>query len=160
LPLSGWQSFGAEEWPLWQQAADVLWHLTLPLLVGLVGGLAGLARFVRSGMAETLAADYILTARAKGAAPRRVLVRHGLRNALLPVITILGLSVPGLIGGSVIMESLFGLPGMGQLFFNASLMRDYPTLMGLLTIGAVLTLLGNLLADVAYALADPRIRVK
>jgi peptide/nickel transport system permease protein len=160
LPLAGMASFGAENMPFFARMADTTWHLTLPILVSVIGGVAGLARFVRSGMAEVIVADYMLTARAKGAKPARVLVRHGLRNALLPVITLLGLSVPGLIGGSVILESLFSLPGMGQLFFNASLMRDYPTLMGLLTIGAVLTLLGNLLADVAYALADPRIRLK
>jgi peptide/nickel transport system permease protein len=88
-----------------------------------------------------------------------VICRHALRNALLPVITILGLSVPGLIGGSVIFETIFAIPGMGQLFYMSAMARDYPVIMGILLIGAVLTLLGNLLADISYALADPRIRV-
>lgn len=158
VPLSGLQSFGAEKWGWWARSADILWHLALPLGVGLVGGVAGICRFVRGSMIETLRQDYILTARAKGAAERRVLRRHALRNALLPVVTILGLSVPGLIGGSVIMESLFALPGLGQLFYTAVMMRDYPVIMALLTLGAVLTLLGNLLADVGYALVDPRVR--
>ena len=157
VPLSGLQSFGAESWPWWQRWPDMMWHLALPLGVGLVGGLTGIVRFVRGSMIETLQQDYILTARAKGASERRVLNTHALRNALLPLVTILGLSVPGLIGGSVIMESLFALPGLGQLFFNAVMMRDYPVIMALLTLGAVLTLVGNLLADVAYAWVDPRV---
>lgn len=157
VPLSGLMSFGAESWPWWQRWPDVLWHLALPLGVGLVGGLAGITRFVRGSMIETLKQDYILTVRAKGAAERRVLMGHALRNALLPLVTILGLSVPGLIGGSVIMESLFALPGLGQLFFNAVMMRDYPVIMALLTLGALLTLIGNLLADIAYAYVDPRV---
>lgn len=157
VPLSGLQSFGAEQWPWWQRWPDMLWHLALPLAVGLVGSIAGITRFVRGSMIETLRQDYILTARAKGAKESRVLRLHALRNALLPVITILGLSLPGLIGGSVIMESLFALPGMGKLFFDAVMMRDYPVIMALLTLGAGLTLLGNLLADVAYGWADPRV---
>jgi len=88
----------------------------------------------------------------------QVIYRHALRNALLPVITILGLSVPGLIGGSVIFETIFAIPGMGKLFYDGVMMRDYPLIMGILVIGAVLTLIGNLLADIGYALADPRIR--
>lgn len=159
LPLSGLQTFGAEHWPWHQRYADLAWHLTLPILVGLVGGAAGLSRFVRGSLIDAMQADYILTARAKGAKESRVWTHHGLRNALLPVITILGLSVPGLIGGSVILESLFAIPGLGQLFYTAVMMRDYPVIMALLTGGAVLTLLGNLLADIAYAYADPRVRL-
>ena len=86
--------------------------------------------------------------------------RHALRNALLPVITLLGLSVPGLIGGSVIFETIFSIPGMGQLFWQSAMSRDYPVIMGMLVIGAILTLFGNILADISYAMADPRIRVK
>ena len=160
LPLSGLTSYGAENWPWPAYLLDLSKHLALPLGVGLIGSIAGLTRFVRGNMVETLQADYILTAKAKGARPGRVLTRHALRNALLPVITILGLSLPGLLGGSVIMESLFALPGLGQLFYGAVMMRDYPTVMALLTGGAVLTLLGNLLADMAYAWADPRIRLR
>ena len=102
--------------------------------------------------------DYILTARAKGLPPSLIIRRHALRNALLPVITLLGLSVPGLIGGSVIIESIFALPGLGQLFYAAVMARDYTMIMGNLVLGAVLTLAGNLLADIGYGLADPRIR--
>jgi len=113
---------------------------------------------MRSSMLEVLRQDYILTARAKGLPARTVIFRHAMRNALLPVITLLGLSVPGLIGGSVIIESIFALPGLGQLFYQAVMSRDYPLIMGSLVLGAVLTLLGNLLADMGYGLADPRIR--
>ena len=111
-------------------------------------------------MLEVIRQDYITTARAKGLSENKVIYKHAMRNALLPVITLLGLSVPGLIGGSVIFENIFGIPGMGQLFYQAVMMRDYPVIMGILTIGAILTLLGNLLADIGYALADPRIRAK
>jgi peptide/nickel transport system permease protein len=109
-------------------------------------------------MLEVIRQDYITTARAKGLATRTVIFKHAMRNALLPVVTILGLSVPGLIGGSVIFETIFAIPGMGQLFYTSVMARDYPTIMGILVIGAVLTLIGNLIADLSYALADPRIR--
>jgi peptide/nickel transport system permease protein len=114
---------------------------------------------MRANMLEVIRQDYILTARAKGLSERQVIYKHALRNALLPAITILGLSVPGLIGGSVIFETIFAIPGMGQLFYMSVMARDYPTVMGILLIGAVLTLLGNLIADVSYAVADPRIRI-
>jgi peptide/nickel transport system permease protein len=104
--------------------------------------------------------DYIRAARAKGLPESRILFHHGVRNALLPLITILGLSLPDLIGGSVIAETIFSIPGMGRLFYEAVMARDYPVVMALVTIGAFLTMLGNLLADVAYAYADPRIRVE
>ncbi len=110
-------------------------------------------------MLEVIRQDYITTARAKGLSERVVIYKHALRNALLPVITILGLSVPGFIGGSVIFETIFAIPGMGQLFYAAVMSRDYPVVMGILYIGAILTLFGNLIADISYALADPRIRV-
>ena len=111
-------------------------------------------------MLEVVRQDYITTARAKGLSERKVIYKHALRNALLPVITLLGMSIPGLIGGSVIFENIFSIPGMGQLFFQSVMMRDYPVIMGILTIGAILTLLGNLLADIGYAVADPRIRTR
>ena len=114
---------------------------------------------MRSNMLEVIRQDYITTARAKGLPERTVIYKHALRNAMLPVITLLGLSVPGLIGGSVIFETIFSIPGMGQLFYMAVMARDYPVVIGILVIGAVLTLIGNLLADVFYALADPRIRL-
>jgi peptide/nickel transport system permease protein len=109
-------------------------------------------------MLEVIRQDYITTARAKGLPEGTVIFKHALRNALLPVITMLGLSLPGLIGGSVIFETIFAIPGMGQLLWWAVMGRDYPVVMGELVIAAFLTLLGNLLADVGYALADPRIR--
>lgn len=158
FPIAGLKSLGFEylSWP--RQIWDVVHHLILPVFVSAFGGLAGFSRYMRSNMLEVIRQDYILTARAKGLSERAVIYRHALRNALLPVITILGLSVPGLIGGSVIFETIFAIPGMGKLFYDGVMMRDYPLIMGILVIGAVLTLVGNLIADVSYALADPRIR--
>ncbi len=158
LPLSGLTSLDFAQFSWVEKSLDISRHLLLPILVGLVGSIAGTSRFLRSSMLEVLQQDYITTARAKGLPERIVIGRHALRNALLPVITMLGLSVPGLIGGSVIIESIFALPGLGQLFYNAVMARDYPLIMGNLVLGAVLTLLGNMLADAGYALADPRIR--
>jgi len=159
LPISGIRSLNYEYLPPVASFWDFIKHLILPVLLSAFGGLAGLSRYMRANMLEVIRQDYILTARAKGLSERQVIYKHALRNALLPVITILGLSVPGLIGGSVIFETIFAIPGMGQLFYMAVMARDYPVVMGILFIGAVLTLLGNLLADVSYALADPRIRV-
>jgi peptide/nickel transport system permease protein len=113
---------------------------------------------MRSAMLNVIEQDYITTARAKGLPERLVIMKHALRNALLPLITLLGFSLPGLIGGSVIFETLFAIPGMGQLFYQSVMARDYPVVMGILLIGALLTLIGNLLADLCYAVADPRIR--
>lgn len=158
LPISGIRSFGYEYLSAGGKIIDVLSHLILPVFISAFGGLAGFSRYMRSNMLEVVRQDYILTARAKGLRERTVILKHALRNALLPIITILGLSVPGLIGGSVIFETIFSIPGMGKLFYDGVMMRDYPLIMGILVIGAVLTLLGNLLADICYALADPRIR--
>lgn len=159
LPISGFRSLNYASLTPFQQVVDVSKHLILPIFVSAFGGLAGMSRYMRSNMLEVIRQDYITTARAKGLTEGAVIFRHALRNALLPVITILGLSVPGLIGGSVIFETIFAIPGMGQLFYQSVMMRDYPTIMGILVIGAVLTLLGNLLADLLYSWADPRIRV-
>jgi peptide/nickel transport system permease protein len=158
LPISGLTSLNFAQLSFWQKVQDLGAHVTLPVLVAAFGGLAGMSRYMRGNMLEVIRQDYITTARAKGLPERVVIFKHALRNALLPVITILGLSVPGLIGGSVIFESIFAIPGMGQLFYGAVMARDYPLVMGELVIGAVLTLLGNMLADVGYALVDPRIR--
>ncbi len=159
LPISGIRSLNYDYFPPGMVFLDVVKHLILPVTLSAFGGLAGLSRYMRSNMLEVIRQDYIMTARAKGLSERKVIYKHALRNALLPIITILGLSVPGLIGGSVIFESIFAIPGMGQLFYMSVMARDYPVVMGILLIGAVLTLLGNLIADVSYALADPRIRV-
>ena len=158
LPISGlhalhWETLGPAE-RFW----DLARHLVLPVLVAALGGIAGISRFMRTGMLEALAAEHTRTMRALGVPEWRVRYIYALKNALLPIITILGLSVPGLIGGSVIVEQLFSIPGMGLLFYQAVMMRDYPLVMGITVIGAVLTLLGNLLADLAYAWADPRVR--
>jgi len=158
LPISGLQSIGHEHLQWLGQTLDTLKHLILPVFISGITGLAGISLFVRNGMLEVLHQDYITTARSKGLSENRVIYGHALRNALLPLITIFGLSIPGLIGGSVIAESIFAIPGMGKLFYDAVLMRDFPVIMGILTIGALLTLIGNLLADVAYAWADPRVR--
>lgn len=159
LPISGIRSPNYEYLPAWQSFLDFVKHLILPVLLAAFGGLAAYSRYMRSNMLEVIRQDYIVTARAKGLSERVVIFKHALRNALLPLITILGLSVPGLIGGSVIFETIFAIPGMGQLFFQSVMSRDYPVVMGILVIGAVLTLIGNLIADVAYGLADPRIRI-
>lgn len=158
LPISGIHSLGYEHMSWLARWWDVGRHLAIPVFISTLGGLAGISLFVRNGMLEVLHQDYITTARAKGLPENTVVYRHALRNALLPLITLLGLSIPGLIGGSVIAESLFAIPGMGKLFYDAVLMRDFPVIMGILTIGAALTLIGNLLADIAYAWADPRVR--
>jgi peptide/nickel transport system permease protein len=160
LPISGLKSLNYEYLGLWGKTVDLGRHLILPVLLSAFGGLAGLSRYMRSNMLEVIRQDYILTARAKGLPERVVIYKHALRNALLPVVTVLGLSIPGLIGGSVIFESIFAIPGMGQLFYGAVMARDYPVVMGELVIGAVLTLIGNLVADISYALVDPRIRVR
>jgi peptide/nickel transport system permease protein len=159
LPISGIRSLNYEYLPAGAAFWDLIKHLILPVMLSAFGGLAGLSRYMRSNMLEVIRQDYIMTARAKGLSERVVIYKHALRNALLPVITILGLSIPGLIGGSVIFETIFAIPGMGQLFYMSVMARDYPVVMGILFIGAVLTLLGNLIADVSYAVADPRIRV-
>lgn len=158
LPVSGLVSMDFGSLSAWGKFMDLASHLALPIAVYTVGSLAGMSRYMRSCMLEVLRQDYILTARAKGLPPRAVIMRHAMRNAMLPIITLLGLSVPGLIGGSVIIESIFALPGLGQLFYASVMARDYTMIMGNLVLGAVLTLLGNLLADLFYGLADPRIR--
>ena len=158
LPISGLKSLDYDSMSLLGQIGDRVRHLILPVGIAALTGLAGLSRYMRSSMLEVLRQDYIQTARAKGLSERVVIYRHALRNALLPVVTILGLSIPGLIGGSVIAETIFAIPGMGRLFYTSVLMRDYPVVMGITLIGAVLTLFGNLLADLMYFAVDPRLR--
>jgi peptide/nickel transport system permease protein len=158
LPISGIKSMNYETLSLTGKIIDLSAHLVLPVFVSAFGGIAGISRYMRSSMLEVIRQDYIVTARAKGLPESKVIYGHALRNALLPIITIIGLSIPGLIGGSVIFEQIFSIPGMGQLFWLSVMQRDYPLIMGLLTIGAVLTLIGNMLADVMYSAVDPRIR--
>lgn len=160
LPISGLHSVvGYEQMSLTEKIWDWTKHLICPLFVATFGGIAGFSRYLRNSLVEVLQADYITYARAKGLPERVVLYKHALRNALLPMITLLGLSLPGLIGGSVIFETIFGIPGLGQLMWQAVMARDYPLIMANLILVSLLTLLGNFLADLGYALADPRIRL-
>lgn len=158
LPISGLRSLDYAGFTFGGKVWDLVSHLILPVLLSAFGGLAGLSRYMRGSMLEVMRQEYITAARSKGLSEKEVIYKHALRNALLPVVTILGLSVPGLIGGSVIFEQIFAIPGMGRLFYTGVMSRDYPLVMGILTIGAFLTLLGNLLADISYAIVDPRIR--
>jgi peptide/nickel transport system permease protein len=159
LPISGLRSLNWEYLTFWSQQLDFVSHLALPIIVATFGGLAGFSRYMRQSMLEVVRQDYVQTARAKGLSEQVVIGKHALRNALLPVVTILGLSLPGLIGGSVIIESIFAIPGMGQLMVQSIYARDYPVVMGNLVVVAVLTLFANLFADIAYGLVDPRIRL-
>lgn len=159
LPMSQLRHPMWEYLPFWKQQWDFVSHLILPIAVATFGGLAGFSRYMRQSMLEVIRQDYIQSARAKGLAERVVIGKHALRNALLPIVTVLGLSLPGLIGGSVIIETIFAIPGMGQLMVQAVFARDYPVIMGNLVIVSTLTLVANLVADVTYSLVDPRIRV-
>jgi len=158
LPISGLKSLDFEYFTITEKTVDLGRHLLLPVFISAFGSLAGISRYMRSSMIGIIGQDFIMTCRAKGLRERDVIYKHALKNAILPVITILGLSIPGLIGGSVIFESIFAIPGMGRLFYESVMARDYTTIMGVLSIGAMLTLIGNFLADMAYFYADPRIR--
>lgn len=160
LPLQGMTSPEYEDFSTLGKAADVLSHLLLPLICLTYGSLAYDTRFIKANMEEAVRQDYIRTARAKGASGLRILVVHAFRNTLIPFITILGLSLPGIVGGAVILESIFNWPGMGQLFYQSISRRDYDLIMGLTLMFTILTLIGQLLADLAYAFVDPRITYK
>jgi peptide/nickel transport system permease protein len=155
LPTAGMQTLGAP-----YSLLDRLHHLILPALVLSVGTTASLMRYTRSSMLEVIAQDYITTARGKGLGESSIIIGHALRNALLPVITILGLSLATIFGGAVITEQIFQWPGIGMLTIQSVTSRDYPVLMGLTFFTAILVFLGNLLADIAYSFADPRIVFK
>ena len=155
FPSGNIASLGAADSDL----GDRLWHLFPPALVLSLNHIATLSRFARTQTLEVITQDYIRTARAKGVAERMITLRHVLRNSLIPVITILGGSLPGLFGGSVVIESVFSWPGIGRMAVDAAFSRDYPILMGLLLMLATLVTLGNLLADLAYGVIDPRIKL-
>lgn len=157
-PVLGMRSFVTEDFTTLEIIMDRLWHLMLPSIILAIGGIAGLSRYTRSSMLEVVRQDYVRTAKAKGLPEETVFYKHALRNALLPIITIFGFLIPDLIGGSIIMESVFAWPGIGRLSYQAVLARDYPVVMTILTISAVLTLIGNFVADILYAVVDPRIR--
>jgi peptide/nickel transport system permease protein len=159
VPVVGMRTFGMEDAPLSFRAMDRLWHLAIPSLVSALAGIALLSRYVRSQMIEVLSHDFVRTARAKGLMEDTVIYRHALRNALLPFVTMFGLMIPGLIGGSVIIEQIFAWPGIGRLGYEAILARDFPLIMTINFMAAAFTLAGTFLSDVLYAVVDPRIRL-
>jgi peptide/nickel transport system permease protein len=136
---------------------DLLKHLIMPASILSILQVAGWNRYIRASVLEVIRQDYVRTARAKGLQENLVIIRHVLRNALIPVATLLGLSLPNLVGGSIVTETIFGWPGMGRLAYHAATKRDYPIVMGTLVVGTVLVILGSLLADIAYGFLDPRI---
>lgn len=160
LPISGLYSFDFETMSILGKIFDITKHLILPVSVSVIVSLASLSRYTRSGMLEVLKQDYIKTTYAKGLTEKQVIFKHALKNTLLPLITIVGLSIPGLIGGSFIFETIFSYPGIGRLGYEAVMARDYPVVMAIATLTAILTLIGNIIADILYTYADPRIKYK
>jgi peptide/nickel transport system permease protein len=154
FPLFGLESFGKDGDPL-----DMAWHLVLPVTSLSVQSIAGWSRYVRASMLEVLHQDFVRTAKAKGLPGRRVTYKHALRNALIPVITLVGLTIPTLLGGAAITEAIFSYPGVGQMGVEAVAQRDYPVVLAFVMIGGIGVILGNLFADMAYAVADPRIKL-
>jgi peptide/nickel transport system permease protein len=144
-------------WPLWKKLKDQAWHLFLPVVLLSYGGFAGLSRYMRASMLEVLGQDYVQVARAKGLPEGLVILKHALRNSLIPLVTILASLLPALIGGSVIIETIFSIPGLGQLGYESVRARDYPTIMALYSVSAVLTLVGILISDLLLSIVDPRI---
>jgi len=157
FPTGGFQSPGWQRLTTLEQIKDCLWHITLPLACLTYGSLAVLSRYARSGLLEVLGADYIRTARAKGLPEWIVILKHALRNGVIPLLTLLASLLPAVLGGSVIIEFIFNIPGMGLLMVDSIFQRDYNTVMGIGLLSAVLVQLGILLSDVSYALVDPRI---
>jgi len=157
LPLFGMVSDNYNQLSTSGKVWDIFRHMILPVTCYTYGALAYFSRFVKSNMEEVIRQDYIRTARAKGVGPCRVIVHHAFRNTLIPFVTLLGLTLPALLSGSVILEQIFTWPGMGRLFFESITERDYPTIMGLALMFSFLTLLGQLLADILYAVVDPRV---
>ena len=154
FPLFGMESFGSDGDPI-----DIAWHLVLPVTSLAVQQIAGWSRYVRASMLEVLHQDFVRTAHAKGLPARRVTFRHALRNALIPVITLVGLTIPSLLAGAAITEAIFTWPGVGFMGVEAVAQRDYPVVLAFVMIGGVGVILGNLFADIAYAVADPRIKL-
>jgi peptide/nickel transport system permease protein len=144
-------------WPLWTKIKDQAWHLFLPVVLLSYGGFAGMSRYMRASMLEVLGQDYVQVARAKGLHERVVILKHVMRNSLIPLVTMLAALLPALIGGSVIIETIFSIPGLGQLGYESVRARDYPTVMALYAVSAVLTLIGILISDLLLSVVDPRI---
>lgn len=159
VPVIGMVTFGIGDASIPYILMDRIWHMLLPSVLVATGGIAVLSRYVRSQMLEVEGQDYIRTARAKGLPPEQVHYKHALRNALLPFVTMFGLILPGLIGGSVIIESIFSWPGMGRMAYEAILARDYPIILTVNFVSAVLVLAGTFISDLLYLIVDPRIRL-
>jgi len=160
FPASQMTSVGYEFFSGSEKVADRFMHMLLPAIALGIGGAAGVARYMRGSMLEVIHQDYIRTARAKGLSERTVIFKHALRNALIPIVTLLGLYLPYLLSGSVLVETIFAWPGMGRLIVDSIFQRDYPLVMATSFIAAGLVVLGNLLADIMYAVVDPRIRAE
>jgi peptide/nickel transport system permease protein len=159
VSVIGMSTFGMSEADFIYRKMDEVWHLVLPSILSAVAGIAFLSRYVRAEMLEVINQDYIRTAKSKGLSSDIVHYKHALRNALLPFITMFGLSLPGLIGGSVIIETIFSWPGMGRMSFEAIMARDYPVIISVNFIAAVLVLIGTFISDLLYTIADPRIKL-
>ncbi|NQT33610.1 ABC transporter permease [bacterium] len=157
FPVFGLQSIGAANMSFWGRFWDTAWHLVLPVFCMTYASLAVLSRYMRTSMLEVIRQDYITTARAKGLAEGKVIYKHALRNSLIPIITLLSGILPAVVGGSIIIETIFTIPGMGRLAWEAILARDYPLIMAELIIVSFLTLFGILLSDILYSVVDPRI---
>ncbi|MCS7230842.1 MAG: ABC transporter permease [Elusimicrobiota bacterium] len=160
LPISGLRSVNFEYLTFLEKCLDIIKHLILPVVISALGGIAGLTRYIRGSMIEQLNSEYIKFAISKGTPKNKVVLKHAFRNVLIPVVTIVGLSLPEVIGGAFIFETIFAYPGMGRLGYEAIMSRDYPLIMGISVITAFLTLLGNFLADLLYIYVDPRVRYK
>ena len=158
VPVIGMKTFGMENAQPTFRFMDRVWHLVIPSVMSGILGVAVLSRYVRSQMLEVISQDYVRTARAKGVSEDTVIYWHALRNALLPFVTLLGLMLPGLIGGSVIFETIFAWPGLGRLGFEAIMARDFSIVLTINVFAAALTLLGTLVSDILYGVVDPRIR--
>ncbi|MEQ8786863.1 MAG: ABC transporter permease [Pirellulaceae bacterium] len=159
MPLQGMASNNYDQMSIFGKTADLMWHMILPTTCFTYGSLAYFSRFVKSNMEEVVRQDYIRTARAKGVHPFRVIVHHAFRNTMIPMVTMVGLTLPSLLSGAIILERIFAWPGMGGLFFESLQQRDYEVIMGLTLMFSVMTLAGQLLADVLYAVVDPRVQL-
>ena len=157
FPTSGFESLDTSQMTLLEYLKDVGWHITLPIFCGSYAALAALSRYARSGLLDVIRSDYVRTARAKGLPESVVILKHAARNGMIPILTLLASLLPTLIGGSVIIEVVFGIPGMGSFLFESINLRDYNAVMAVLLISSALTLVGMLISDLSYALVDPRI---
>jgi peptide/nickel transport system permease protein len=160
VPILGTHSYGIAFSNHLAATLDTLWHLLIPATILAIGGIASQSRYLRATMIGTLREDYIRTARAKGMSEEVLLYKHALRNSIRPLVTGIGMLLPAMIGGSVVIETIFAYPGMGRLGYEAVLERDYPTLVALNFVVAALVLLGNLISDLLYAAVDPRVRLE